>query len=129
MNHEAPIDVRPGENPTNEPAPDILVLRRRMDAFRTGNIPPEELILVVEVADSTLSSDLRVKASLYARAGVPEYWVADVPNRRIIVHREPADGRYQSVIAYFDHESVAPQAAPEAMFEVRLAFFPQTPEI
>ena len=125
---EMPIDVSAPDNPTNEPEPDIMVLRRPMTGYREGNIPPTELRLLVEVADSTLLFDLRTKAALYSRAEIPEYWVVDVQNRRLIVHREPFGSRYLSVVAYLEHESVAPLAAPEALFEVRSAFLPQTPE-
>ena len=55
---------------------------------------------MVEVADSTLAFDLNTKAALYARAGIPEYWVLDVKGQRLMVHRDPSGGRYQSVIAY-----------------------------
>ena len=125
---ETPIDVAAQDNPINEPEPDIVVLRRPMTEYTEGNVPSMELQLVVEVADTTLLTDLRTKAAIYARAGIAEYWVVDIPNRRIVVHRQPSGRRYQSVIAYLEHESVAPEAAPEALFEVRRAFLPQTPE-
>lgn len=125
---EMPIDVSAQDNPVNEPEPDILVLNRPMTEYREGNIPPTELRLLVEVADATLLFDLRTKAAIYSRAGIAEYWVVDIPNRRIVVHRQPSGSRYQSVIAYLEHESVAPEAAPEALFEVRRAFLPQSSE-
>jgi Uma2 family endonuclease len=78
--------------------------------------------LAVEVADSTLRMDLSKKAELYARAGIPDYWILDVQNRRMIVHREPAAGKYVSVVAYREDESVAPLAAPDSEFPVASAF-------
>jgi hypothetical protein len=59
------------------------------------------------------------KAELYARAGIPDYWVLDVDKRRMIVHRNPASGKYTSIIVYAEHESVSPLAAPEC--EIRVA--------
>jgi Uma2 family endonuclease len=53
------------------------------------------ILLAIEVADLTLSFDLATKARLYA-AGIPEYWVLDVNDRRFIVHREPIDGRWST---------------------------------
>jgi Uma2 family endonuclease len=122
VNPEAPIDVAPEDNPTNEPEPDIIVLRRDLSHFTGENPRPQDLHLVVEVSDSTLGFDLTTKAALYARAGIVEYWVLDIAGRRVIVHREPQAGRYTSVAAYSGQESVAPLAAPESAFRIRDAF-------
>ena len=112
VNAAAPIDVTAQENPTNEPEPDVIVLKRDLAFFPTSNPRPEDLHLVVEVSDTTLRFDLTTKAALYARACIVEYWVADLRDRRLIVHREPRDGRYQSVAVYGSEEFVAPLAAP-----------------
>ena len=77
---------------------------------------------MVELADTTLSFDLAVKAALYARAGIVEYWVLDLAGRRLVVHRDPRDGRYGSVTAYSEQEGAAPVLAPDAVFEARDAF-------
>ena len=118
---EAPIDVAPEDNPTSEPEPDLIVLRQD-DSHFTSNPQPQDLRLVVEIAHTSLSFDLKVKAALYARAGVPEYWVLDVAGRRLLVHRNPQAGTYADVAAYSEHESVSPLAAPEAHFRVADAF-------
>ena len=73
VNPEAPIDVAPEDNPTNEPVPDLIVLKRSFSKFRSASPQPEDLDLVVEVADTTLTFDLTVKAALYARAQIVEY--------------------------------------------------------
>ena len=112
VNVEAPIDVAPEDSPTNEPQPDIIVLNKPTRTFHR-NPRPEDLRLVVEIADTSLPFDLTTKAALYARAGIVEYWVLDVASRRLLVHREPQGGRYRSVIVYTDSERVAPLTAPE----------------
>jgi Uma2 family endonuclease len=122
INPGAPIDVAPVDIPTNEPVPDIIVLSRPSHEIRDANPQPSDLRLVVEVSDSTVGFDRTVKARLYARAGIAEYWVVDIPSRRIIVHRDPRDGQYRSVTAYSDQESVRPLAAPDAEFSVASAF-------
>jgi len=76
----------------------------------------------VEIADASRNFDLTTKAALYARAGITEYWVLDVPGRRLLVHREPKSGRYASVVVYNEEESVAPLAAPQKQFRVADAF-------
>lgn len=122
VNHAAPIDVAPEDNPTNEPEPDVIVLKRESSHFRSGNPGPEDLRLVVEIADTSLNFDLTTKAALYARAGIVEYWVLDVARRRLLVHRDAKASGYASIIAYSEHESVAPLAAPQAEFRVAGAF-------
>ena len=109
----APTDVAPGDNPINEPEPDLIVYKERLTQIPLSNPQPHELALVVEVSDSTLRFDLNVKAALYARAGIVEYWVLDVQGRRIVVHRNPGPTGYGSIVAYSDMEKVAPLAFPE----------------
>jgi Uma2 family endonuclease len=113
---EAPIDVNPGDNPSNEPEPDLIVLNRECATFVTANPQPQDIHLLVEIADSTLNFDLTAKAALYARAGIVEYWVLDVTGRRLFTHRNPISGRYTSVVVYNEHESLAPMAAPHSPF-------------
>jgi len=113
---EAPIDVSPVDNPLSEPEPDLIVLNRECATFVSANPQPQDIHLVVEIADSTLTFDLTVKAALYARAGIVEYWVLDVTGRRLFCHRSPVSGRYGSVVVYNENESVAPLGAPEALF-------------
>jgi Uma2 family endonuclease len=120
--HERPINVAPEDNPTSEPQPDLVVLKRDFLHFTTAHPGPEDIRLVVEVSDSTLSFDRRTKAGLYARAGIVEYWVLDIAGRCMIVHRDPRGGRYTSVVAYNADESIAPLAAPESPLRVKDAF-------
>lgn len=122
VNPEAPIDVAPEDNPTNEPEPDLVVLNRPSREFHKTNPRPADLRLVIEISDSTLGFDLTTKADLYARAGIIEYWVIDVAARRLIVHRDPREGLYQSVVAYSEQEAVSPVALPECEFPVADAF-------
>jgi len=122
VNSEAPIDVAPEDNPTNEPVPDIIVLRRGYSRFGSTSPQPADLQLVVEVADTSLTFDLTVKAGLYARAGIVEYWVLDVPGRRLVVHRDPQEGKYRSIVAFSEDENVAPLAAPDSAFRIGDAF-------
>jgi Uma2 family endonuclease len=122
VNAEAPIDVSPGDNPANEPEPDLIVLNRDFAAFVSGNPQPRDINLIIEIADTTLTFDLTTKAALYARAGIVEYWVLDVAGRRLFSHRDPVAGKYAAVTIYSEHESVAPIAAPTAEFRPAQAF-------
>jgi hypothetical protein len=117
VNLGAAIDVAPQDNPTNEPVPDLIVLGQDESQF-TSNPRAQDLLLVVEIADTSLNFDLTVKAALYARAGVSECWVLDVGGRRLLVHRNPRSGAFADVAAYSEHESASPLAAPHAQFHV-----------
>jgi Uma2 family endonuclease len=126
VNPEAPIDVAPEDNPTNEPEPDLVVLAKPSREFQDANPRPGDLRLVVEISDSTPHSshsfDLTTKAELYARAGIVEYWVVDVAAGRLVVHRDPREGLYRSVTAYGEHEAASPLASPQSEFRVADAF-------
>jgi Uma2 family endonuclease len=100
-------------NELNEPEPDALVTFGRAEEFARRLPEARDVAWVIEVSDSTLKYDLTVKASLYASARLEDYWVIDLVNRRIIVHREPAGGRYLSVSVFQDNERVAPLTAPD----------------
>ena len=122
VTQEAPIDVSPEDNPTSEPEPDLAVLAQLCLAYEDANPGPSDVRLIVEIADTTLAFDTRIKALLYARAGIEEYWVVDVAGRRIVVHRDPGDGVYGSVASYGAGESIQPLSAPGRRFSVDDAF-------
>jgi len=75
----------------NEPEPDVT-----LSTALNGAPHPEDVLLLVEVADSTLAYDRDVKRPLYARAGIPEVWILDLEARHIEVHREPDDDVYRT---------------------------------
>jgi hypothetical protein len=125
VNAEAPIDVAPEDNPTNQPVPDLIVLSREYSdspGYSSATPQPQDLEVVIEIADTSLGFDLTVKAALYARAAIVEYWVLDVPGRRLIVHRDPQNGQYGSVTAYNEQEGIAPLGAADSTFQVRDVF-------
>jgi Uma2 family endonuclease len=125
VNFEASIDIAPEDNPTNEPVPDIIVLRRKYAesaASWSSRPQPDDLDLVIEISDTSLAFDLAVKAALFDRAAIAEYWVLDVAGRRLIVHRNPQGGQYGSVESYSEQEAVAPLAAPDFSFAVQTVF-------
>ncbi len=122
LNREVPVDVAPEDNPTSEPEPDIAVLVKSAKKYQDAPPPAADVQLLVEVSDSTVAFDLGPKARLYARAGIPDYWVFDIQSRRIITHRDPRDGVYTTVAAYIEGETVAPLIAPEALLPVVAAF-------
>ena len=81
----------------SEPEPDVAVLRPRADYYRTALPRPPDVLLVIEVSDSTLAYDRTVKAPLYAVHGLPEYWIVDLVGQKVEVHRKPEGGLYTDV--------------------------------
>lgn len=73
-----------------ELVPDLMLLRRRDDFYAEALPGPEHVLLVVEIADATLEHDRRVKIPVYGRAGVPEAWLVNLPDRRVEVFRDPS---------------------------------------
>ena len=101
-------------SPGSEPEPDVAVTKQSGDLYlRTGIPTGDEFRLVIEVSDTTLWRDKGQKARLYAAAGVAEYWIVNLAGRTLIVHRNPVEGEYRSIVTYDDTQSVAPEAAPE----------------
>ena len=119
VQQEISIDLSSLLNRTNEPEPDATVLRRPADFFRAVNPGPDDILLAVEVSVSTREYDLGAKAALYAQAGIAEYWVLDLRDKRIVVHREPNGDRYSSIVAYAADEAVTPLAAETASIRLQ----------
>jgi Uma2 family endonuclease len=109
---ETSMDVAPEDHPTSDPEPDVIVLNRDASEIRGNEPEASDVVLVVEVSDTTLKFDVTTKAALYARASIAEYWVLDLNGSRLIVHRDPVAGSYKSVVAYSVEERVTPLAAP-----------------
>lgn len=82
-------------SPDTEPQPDLAILRFREDFYAEKIPEAEDALLVIEVAESSLDYDLKVKLPLYARAGVPEVWVVDLEGRRVYIFRKPEGGAYR----------------------------------
>jgi Uma2 family endonuclease len=101
-----------------EPQPDIALLRRRPDFYRLRLPHPEDILLLVEVADSSLNFDRRVKTPLYADAGIADFWLANLVDDLLLVHRDPGPGGYRTIRTLRRGESVAPLAFPDRAIRV-----------
>lgn len=98
----------------SDPQPDIVLLRWRADLYPPGAPPsPGDVLLVVEVADTSLVYDRDTKIPLYARAGIQEGWLLDIPGRRLIVGREPGPQGYQDTVIFAGAQPLSPLAFPD----------------
>ena len=77
--------------PNHEPEPDFVVAQFKSDEYRSGHPQPEDIYLVIEVADSSLGYDQRVKLELCAKARIPEYWIFNLPENCLEVYSQPQD--------------------------------------
>ncbi|MCC7370203.1 MAG: Uma2 family endonuclease, partial [Chloroflexi bacterium] len=101
-----------------EPEPDVALLRFRPDFYASMEETPADVLLVVEVADTSLEYDRRTKAPLYARFGIPELWIADLTRERLLVYREPTPQGYASTQVLAPGESISPLAFPALQMSV-----------
>jgi Uma2 family endonuclease len=100
------------------PEPDLAWVTSR--SYRTGRPTAADVLLVIEVAESSLEYDRGEKAQLYAGAGISDHWIVNVREQTIEVHRDPQAGRYRSIETHSGQSEIRPLAVPT------LAFRPST---
>jgi Uma2 family endonuclease len=100
----------------SEPEPDLAVVAGREVDYLDAH--PTTALLVVEVSDDSLLRDRTVKQRLYARHGIPEYWILALPAARLEVYRDPAETEYRTVLMRRPGETIAPRARPSATIAV-----------
>jgi len=96
----------------SEPQPDISLVAPRTDFYQRQTASASDVLLLVEVADSSLDFGKKVKIPLYARAGIPEVWLAVLAAGQIIVYSQPAEGVYRTVRILRRGETLSPEKLP-----------------
>jgi len=104
----------------SQPDPDVAWLINRDYSERLPT--PEDVLLLIEVSDTSIYKDRGPKSELYAEAGIPDYWIADIPGRRIEVRRDPVGLEYRSITFYTPGQDVRPLAFPEIVLPVSRIF-------
>ena len=116
---QLPIEVAAPDKATSWPEPDAAVVAAEsVSPFRSRHPRGDELLLVIEVADSTARHDLTTKRDIYARAGVPEYWVLDLASRKLIVHRQLLQGQYTEILSLDETEAASLAGHPDATLAI-----------
>lgn len=96
----------------SEPQPDFALVRRPWRGYPATHPGPDDIFLLIEVADSSLDFDRTVKRELYARAGIREFWIVDLTTDGVLVHRRPAGGVYGSVVRVQAPDALDVEALP-----------------
>ena len=105
-------------NENTEPEPDIALLRFREDFYAANQPTPEDILLVIEVSDTTLAYDRGVKVNLYAQAGIPETWIMNLPEDCIESFTEPGPEGYSLHSVYRRGDRITPTTLPGVEFAV-----------
>ena len=100
-------------NNLSEPEPDIALLKPRADFYESGHPQPQDIFLLIEVADSSLEYDRDVKIPLYATSGISEVWLVDIYEQVIIVYRYPSENGYSDIQTFSRGEKLSIQTFPE----------------
>ncbi|HEY7216008.1 MAG TPA: Uma2 family endonuclease, partial [Thermoanaerobaculia bacterium] len=100
----------------SEPEPDLAVVAGGIRDFRDSH--PTTALLIVEVADSSLLHDRKQKIPLYARCGIPETWLLNLPRKALEVYRDPIDGVYRTRMVLRVGDTISPVSRPEASVAV-----------
>src|SRR5439155_17942404 len=102
----------------SEPEPDLALLQPRADYYAAAHPGPDDVLLIVEVADSSVVYDRTVKTPLYARAGIREFWLVDLERQQVEVSREPAAGSYHAAQVHGRGDRLAVDALPQIQISV-----------
>jgi Uma2 family endonuclease len=96
----------------SEPLPDVMLLQPRADLYASGHPRPSDVLLVVEVADTSLAYDQEIKIPAYARSEIPEVWIIDLTSASVHVYRLPSPAGYREVTSLQGGAMLAPQCFP-----------------
>ena len=108
VNSQNPLSI----NNDSEPQPDVFILKPPLEQYRQRLPQAADVLLLIEVAQSSLQTDRTVKLELYARAGIAEYWLVNLVDGQLETHRQPDPerGQYRETTIHYPDERVAPQA-------------------
>jgi Uma2 family endonuclease len=106
----------------SEPEPDIALVRHREDDYQVEHPTPPDVVLLIEVAQSSLKIDLGRKLQLYASIGIHQYWVVDIANRAVLIHREPAGASYKRFETFGAGATIAPDLVPNCRLDLDWLF-------
>ena len=104
------------------PHPDLMLLKPRADYYWGRRPTAADVLLLVEISDSSLAYDQSTKRALYARHGITEYWVADVRGARLYVYNDPTADGYARTLECTAADTVSPRALPAVQIKMAALF-------
>jgi Uma2 family endonuclease len=105
-------------NKYNEPQPDLTLCKWRADFYSSGHPRPADILLALEVADTTLKKDLTLKLPIYARLGIIELWIEDLRHDQVLVFREPEGDKYHTHLTFSRGGALRVLAFPDTSIKV-----------
>lgn len=115
---QLPIEPAEGDSPRSLPLPDVVVTREIDAAYQTRHPGPSDILLIAEVADSSIEFDMKRKARLYARAGFIEYPILDLNDQELLVYQSPRGGVYTEIHVLRPGDLFHPSASPQSSIAV-----------
>ena len=101
-----------------EPQPDVALLKFRADDYAGKKVVADDVLLIVEVSDTTLRFDRNVKLPRYALAGIPEVWIENLEDDELLVYRDPTGNTYGTALSLHRGDSVFVTTFPDVVFKV-----------
>lgn len=108
----------------SQPQPDLVLLKPRADYYRHALPTPADILLLIEVADTTIEYDRDIKLPLYARSGIPEVWLVNLKDEAIEIHQEPGVKGYQRVLRPEGDKVISPVLLPDFCLNLQQLFPP-----
>ncbi|MEW6236807.1 MAG: Uma2 family endonuclease [Candidatus Omnitrophota bacterium] len=99
----------------SEPQPDVVLLKPRLDYYRNAHPVPDDVFLLIEVADSSLGYDKNLKIPLYAKHNIIECWLVNLQDKNIEVYRQPSENGYRQILTLAPDQTLSPQAFPDIL--------------
>lgn len=103
---------------SSQPEPDLTLLRLRPVSYRDADAEPRDVLLLIEVSDTSIRRDRELKLPIYARAGIQEYWIVDVQEEMVEVYTRPSASTYASVQRFRRGDVISPSAFPDLRISV-----------
>jgi Uma2 family endonuclease len=112
---QVPVELSSPDRERSLPEPDLAVLIEPNSEFAKRHPRGDELLVAIEIADTSVAFDLSRKAVLYAAASVPEYWVLDLTRRILVMHRQPSAAGYRLIQLFTEDDTVSIENRPETV--------------
>ncbi len=107
-------------NDYSEPLPDVALLTRRDDFYAQANPQPSDVLLIIEVADSSVEYDRDIKIPLYAAAAIPEVWLVNLPKETIEIYTQPIGDAYREIRIVKRGESITSKSVPNLIIDANI---------